>query len=195
MYEDCLRDQSGNCHTAGCTNPDIHPLVYGLLRATREPTVAFQPEGGVRDTTREARREKETRPREWARGCQAAKREGHTNHQTVVEPVIEAEGAPVEERVIQMEGVTTVDRGPRKGQSGGLGRLGGKEGITNIGGGQCHDEGVVNHVNRVVGAFQTESLDGAIQGGEPDGDCGSCGEPLEDRKDRLHLGRVSGRDV
>jgi hypothetical protein len=182
LYEDGLRDESRRGDTARRANPDIHALVHGLFNPTGEPAVALKPEGAVRDTAGESRCKEETHAEERARGGCATEGECYTDHQDVVEPVIEAEGAPVEECMIQMEGVAAIDRGPRYRQGGSLGGFRGEEGVTNIDRREGHDSGVVDHVDGIVGALEVERGEGAIECGEDCGDCGRSGESLEERE-------------
>jgi hypothetical protein len=183
-------------NTPGCANPDIDRLTDLLLTEAAQPAVAFGPDCRVADSSRQARGEKETEAHEGASGHQAAKWQGDTDHQAVVEPVVEAECAPVEECVIDVERIHQIDGMPVHWQ--GLYCVELREGVDDILKGKRCYRGVVEHVDGVVGLLETGGGNRAVQGGEQGGQTGN----LEKRKQDLHPtggcgvgGALGGGDV
>jgi hypothetical protein len=99
-------------YTAGATNPDIQLLVDALLGHTIYPAIAHAKEERVVDAAWEARGEKEGETQKCGTRHSETQREGETDHETVMKPVIEPQRSAIHPDMIEVEGKTEIGREP-----------------------------------------------------------------------------------
>ena len=146
--------------TTGASNPDIQLLVDPLLCHTLHPAIAHTEEECIVDSAWETGGEKEGESQKCGARHGETQREGQTDHESVMEPVIESEGGTVDPDMIEVKCKTEVGREP-------VGLIaievfkichGGPEIGRSDGDNQC----IMDGVDRIVGILELVSLEERI---------------------------------
>ena len=93
-------------------DPDTQLLIHPFLRESLDPPIADSEQQSVVDSTGKASGEEQGESQQGRAGDREAQRERDTDHQSVMEPVIETERTVVDPDVIEVEGETEIGRCP-----------------------------------------------------------------------------------
>ena len=105
-----------------------------------------------------------------------------------MKPVVESECGPVQKGVIQMERVAAIDCFPGYGEFGRLAGFRGDQRISDIHRGKPHDSRIVNCVDRIVRALETDRDNHSIEGYEGCRERRCCQKALEEWEEHREKG-------
>lgn len=97
---------------ARAADPDIQLLIHPLLRKSFDPSIPDSKEQRIIDSTGKTRGEEQRESQQCRARNGETQRKGNTDHESVMEPIVETERTVVDPDVIEVEGKTEIGRCP-----------------------------------------------------------------------------------